>query len=133
MLFSEKKINPMDYSPLALAYIGDTVFDLFVRTKILEKGNRRVSQMHKTAIGQVNAAAQARMAKSIEGDLTQEELSVLKWGRNAKVHTKPSHASVGDYHMATGLEALVGFLYLRGEEGRLRELLEKAYANYNEE
>lgn len=133
MLFSEKQINPMEYSPLAVAYIGDTVFDLFIRTKIVEQGRRKVTDMHKMAVGMVNAGAQAKIVHIIEEDLTEEELGILKWGRNAKFNTKPSHASVGDYHLATGLETLVGWLYIRREENRLRELLEKAYANFNKE
>ncbi len=133
MLFSSKKMNPRDYNPLALAYIGDTVFDLFVRTKLLERGNRRVTDLHKSAIALVRAGAQAKMAEELTDELTEDELGVLKWGRNAKVNTHPSGATIGEYHMATGLETLVGFLYLEGEDGRLCELLEKAYSIFNKE
>ncbi len=133
MLFAEKKIEPMAYGPLALAYIGDTVFDLFVRTKILENGNRHVTDMHKQAVRYVNASAQAKMVHILENELTEEETDVLKWGRNARVNSRPSRATIGEYHLATGLEALVGFLYLDGREERLCELLEKAYRNFNKE
>lgn len=133
MLFSDKNLNTAQYSPLAVAYIGDTVFDLFVRTKIIEQGNRRVNDMHKMSVRLVNAASQAAMARMLEQELTQEEKEILKWGRNAKFNTKPSHASVGDYHLATGFETLIGWLYIRKDEARLRELLEKAYANFNKE
>lgn len=133
MLFSEQNLDPREYNPLALAYIGDTVFDLFVRTKILEKGNRRVTAMHGEAVRLVNAAAQADMAAMIEDALTEEELRVLKWGRNAKVNTHPKGATIGDYHMATGFETLIGFLYLKGEQRRLCEILSIAYTKFKEE
>lgn len=133
MLFSDKKMNPREYKPLALAYIGDTVFDLFIRTKIMEDGNRHVSDMHKKAVRYVNASAQAKIVHILEDELTEEETGVLKWGRNAKVNTHPSHASLGEYHPATGFETLLGFLYLEGKKERLCELLEKAYSNFNKE
>lgn len=132
MLFSEKKINPKEYSPLALAYIGDTVFDLFVRTKILEKGNRHVTDMHKKAVAIVNASAQAKIVHILEEELTGEETDILKWGRNAKVNSH-GRSNIADYHLATGLETLVGYLYLEGRQERLCELLEKAYLNFNKE
>ena len=133
MLFSEKKINPREFNPTALAYIGDTVFDLFIRTKIMEDGNRRVVDMHRRAVRCVNASAQAKMVHILEPELTEDELGILKWGRNAKVNSHPSGASIGDYHLATGLETLLGFLYLAGEDTRLCELLERAYTNFNKE
>lgn len=133
MLFSEKNMNPRDYNPLALAYIGDTVFDLFVRTKLLEEGNRRVTELHKRAVRLVKASAQAAAVHTLEAELTEEELGVLKWGRNAKVNTHPSSSTIGEYHLATGLETLIGFLYMEGKEKRLCELLEKAYTNLNKE
>ncbi len=133
MLFSEKKLIPKEYKPLALAYIGDTVFDLFIRTKILERGNAPVTKMHKAAVGYVNASAQAKIVHILEEDLSEDELCVMKWGRNAKVKTHSGSASIGEYHLATGFETLVGYLYLEGKNERLCELLEKAYANFNKE
>ena len=133
MLFSEKKIDPREYNPLALAYIGDTVFDLFVRTKLLEGGNRRVTDLHKRAVKLVNASAQAEIVHMLECELSEDELAVLKWGRNAKVNNHPSRSTLSEYHLATGLETLIGFLYLEGKEERLCELLEKAYLNFNKE
>ncbi|MCH5188631.1 MAG: ribonuclease III [Oscillospiraceae bacterium] len=133
MLFSEKKIDPREYNPLALAYIGDTVFDLFVRTKLLEGGNRRVTDLHKRAVKLVNASAQAEIVHIMEGELSEDELGILKWGRNAKVNNHPNRSTIGEYHLATGLETLIGFLYLEGKEERLCELLEKAYLNFNKE
>lgn len=126
MIFSDKKINPKEYSPLPLAYIGDSVYDLFVRTKIIEKGNRHVTDMHKEAVKFVKAHSQAESVHSIEDKLTEDEIRVLKWGRNAK-STPPKNADVTDYRYATGFEALIGYLYVSGEEDRLKEVLNMAY------
>ena len=133
MLFSEKNLNPREYGPLALAYIGDTIFDLYIRTKILERGNRHVTDMHKAAVDYVRAASQAKIVHIIEPMLDEEETWALKWGRNAKVNTHPKGATLAEYHLATGFETLLGFLYLSGREQRLREILDSAYANFNEE
>ena len=126
MLFSDKKVNPREYSPLPLAYIGDSVYDLFVRTKIIEKGNRHVTDMHKEAVKFVKAHSQAESIHAIEDKLTEDEVRVLKWGRNAK-STPPKNADVTDYRYATGFEALIGYLYVSGEEDRLKEVLNMAY------
>ena len=126
MIFSDKKLNPKEYSPLPLAYIGDSVYDLFVRTKIIEKGNRHVTDMHKEAVKFVKAHSQAESIHAIEDKLTEDEIRVLKWGRNAK-STPPKNADVTDYRYATGFEALIGYLYVSGEEDRLKEVLNMAY------
>lgn len=127
MLFTDDNINPREYSPLALAYIGDTVYDLFIRTKVLSKGNRHVTEMHKESVSFVKAHSQSVSAYAIEEVLTDDELRVLKWGRNAKSNTTPKNADVTEYRMATGFETLVGYLYLSGEDDRLTYLLEIAY------
>lgn len=126
MFFSDKKINTKEYSPLPLAYIGDSVYDLFIRTKIIEKGNRLVTDMHKEAVKFVKAHSQAESVHAIEDKLTEDEVRVLKWGRNAK-STPPKNADVTDYRYATGFEALIGYLYVSGEEDRLKEVLNMAY------
>lgn len=131
MLFSDKKLDPHTYNPLALAYIGDTVYDLFIRTKVLEQGNRHVTQMHKTAVSYVNAHSQCVSIRAIENILTEEELRVLKWGRNAKSNTVPKNADVGDYRMATGFETLLGFLYLSDKADRLETIMNAAYEEIN--
>ena len=128
MLFEADNISPKEYNPLALAYIGDTVYDLFVRTKVLEKGNRPVTEMHRESVQFVKAHSQAVSAYAIEECLTEDEMRVLKWGRNAKSNTTPKNADVTEYRMATGLETLIGYLYLSGENERLSYLLEKAYS-----
>ena len=134
MLFNADNIHPREYSPLALAYIGDTVYDLFIRTKVIAKGNRHLTEMHKESVSFVKAHSQSVSAYALENELTEDELRVLKWGRNAKSNTTPKNADVTEYRMATGFETLVGYLYLLGEDERLSYLLEIAYnAVVNEE
>lgn len=128
-MFGSEKLNYKDYSPVTLAYIGDTVYDLFVRTKILEKGERHINDIHKDAIKVVSAAAQARSIHNIEETLTEEEARVLKWGRNAKSGHVPKNADTVDYRWATGFEALIGYLYLKNDIQRLEEILNLAYLN----
>ena len=126
MIFSDKKLNPKEYSPLPLAYIGDSVYDLFIRTKVMQKGNRHVTDLHKESVKFVKAHSQAESVHAIEDKLTEDEVRVLKWGRNAK-STPPKNADVTDYRYATGFEALIGYLYVSGDEDRLKEVLNMAY------
>ena len=118
------------YSPLALAYIGDAVYDLIIRTVVVERGNKAANRLHHDAVRYVNAVAQASIAESLLEILTEEELAVYKRGRNAKSHTAAKNASIEDYRKATGLEALFGYLYLADKMDRILELvitgLEKA-------
>ena len=118
----DKNCDVNNLSPLTLAFVGDTVFDLFVREKLVCEANRPVNRLHKAATEFVKASAQAEAAKKILDRLTEKEISVLKRGRNAHTHHKAKNATEGDYHYATGLEALFGYLYLNGELDRLREL-----------
>lgn len=111
---------------LTLAYVGDTVYDLFVRTMLVCTRGLPVHDLHTLSSERVNAGAQARAARAIMDELTEEELAVYKRGRNAKSHTVPKNANVGDYRVATGLEAVLGFLYLSGREERAFELLATA-------
>ena len=129
MRFYDKECDPSQLSPLTLAFVGDTVFDLFVRERLVCLANRPVNRLHSLAVTQVKASAQAKGAKEILEKLTDEELSVLKRGRNAHTNHKAKNASEGDYHYATGLEALFGFLYLKDETERLRELFELIVAS----
>ena len=126
MLFTDKKINPKEYSPLPLAYIGDSVYDLFIRTKVIEKGNRHVTDLHKESVKFVKAHSQAESVHAIEDRLTENEIRVLKWGRNAKSNP-PRNADVTDYRYATGFETLLGYLYLEGNMDRLKEVMNMAY------
>ena len=123
MTFQGTKINLQSYSPLTLAYIGDSIFDLCIRTLVVEQGNRSPNSLHRDASRLVNAAAQSAMADAIMPDLTEEEVHVFKRGRNAKSYTTAKNATVADYRKATGLEALFGYLYLKDETDRLLTLL----------
>lgn len=114
------------YSPLTLAYIGDSIYDLIIRTVVVERGNRAAANLHKKSIKYVNAAAQAAMAESVKEILSEEEESVYRRGRNAKSYTTAKNASVGDYRKATGFEALLGYLYLQDRMDRVIELVKLA-------
>lgn len=109
-------------SMLGLAHIGDGVYELLVRTMLCAQGHSAVQQLHKLTVAQVNAPAQASAVKKILPGLSDEELAVYKRGRNAKVNSIPQRASEAEYHAATGLEALFGWLYLRGRRDRISEL-----------
>lgn len=107
---------------LSLAHVGDAVYELLVRSRLCMENRTAVTQLHRMTVSQVNAAAQARAAEKIFPVLTDEERSVYKRGRNAKVNSVPHHAEIAQYHAATGLEALFGWLYLLGRRERLEEL-----------
>ena len=111
-------------SPLQLAYIGDAVYELLVRTYLLNK-RLSVNKLHKVAIEYVKAKAQAQIVHILENILTEEEQMIVKKGRNAKSDTMPKNATVIDYKYATGFEALIGYLYLKGQDVRIQELFEK--------
>lgn len=109
-------------SPLVLAFVGDTVYDLFVRTMLVASSTNGVDKLHKSATKYVCCSAQSDSIKRIEESLTEKEISVFKRGRNAKAHP-PKNADMAQYHNATGLEALVGYLYLSGESERLYQIM----------
>lgn len=117
--------DPNLLSPLTLAFIGDTVFDLLVREQIVNRANRPVGKLHTLCAKRVCAGAQARAAEHIMPLLGEEEIAVFKRGRNANSGHKPKSASEAEYHAATGLEALFGWLYLKGEAERVLELFDK--------
>lgn len=121
------EVDIRTYSPLTLAYIGDAIYDLIIRTVVVERANRSANKLHKMVIQYVNAGTQARMITAIEEELTEEEKAVYHRGRNAKSYTSAKNASIGDYRKATGLEALFGYLYLRGETDRLLALVKLAF------
>ncbi|HBU12967.1 MAG TPA: Mini-ribonuclease 3 [Clostridiales bacterium] len=110
-------------APLTLAYVGDSVFDLFVRTMLILKETGGAGLLHKESVKLVNARAQAAFAGRIKESLTERELNVFMRGRNAKSATTPKNMSVADYRHATAAEALIGYLYLSGQHERLKELL----------
>jgi len=109
--------------PLVLAYIGDTVYDLFVRTYLILTNDIPVHQLHVKSISFVNAGSQSKTLHDIEEQLTEEEQYIVRRGRNAKPGSVPKNADVAEYHWATGFESLLGYLYLSGQEERLCEVL----------
>lgn len=124
-LFGLKEVDMKAYSPLTLAYIGDAGYELVIRTMVVEKGNRQASQLHRLTTSYVKAQAQAAMIEALEPELTEEELAIYKRGRNAKSYTSAKNASILDYRKATGLEALIGYLYLSGREERVLFLIKE--------
>ncbi|WP_310602928.1 Mini-ribonuclease 3 [Anaerosporobacter sp.] len=121
--FELEEVDIKTYSPLTLAYIGDAIYDVIIRTLLVEKGNAPVQKLHKRASALVKASAQVEMFHAIKDELTEQEMGFYKRGRNAKSFTSAKNASITDYRMATGIEALVGFLYLTDQMPRIIELM----------
>lgn len=122
-LFELKDQDIRSYSPLTLAYIGDGVYELIIRTILVKKGNCPVNRLHKKASSLVKAAAQSNIMEIIEEKLTPEELSVYRRGRNAHSPTMAKNATMADYRRATGFEALMGYLYLKEDYSRMVTLI----------
>lgn len=122
MRLLDRDVNLNELSPLTLAFIGDGVYDLLVREQLVCEANRPVGALNNEKIKTVCCTAQAKIAKELLKSLTEEETDVFKRGKNAHAMTVPKNAKKIDYHMATGLEALFGYLYLKGDLERLREL-----------
>ena len=112
-------------NPLVLAYVGDTIYDLYYRVNAVKSSNGNVNDLNSSVIKMVNAKAQAIAVKRILDSLTEDELNIYQRGRNAKSATTPKNMTIADYRQATGLEALVGYLYLTGQCDRLDELMSK--------
>nr|WP_294665989.1 ribonuclease III domain-containing protein [uncultured Blautia sp.] len=130
-LFGLKDRDLRTYSPLTLAYIGDGVYELVIRTVLVKKGNCPVNQLHKKASSLVKAGTQSKMMEALEPILTEEELAVYKRGRNAHSPTMAKHATMADYRRATGFEALMGYLYLKEDYSRIVELVRKGIPEEN--
>ena len=122
MRFVDKDINPKQLSPLNLAFIGDCVYEMLVRESLVCNANRPVNDLHKESVKYVSAKAQTLAFDKIKDILTDEELAMYKRGRNAKVGHSPKSATEGEYHCATGVEALFGYLYLTEQLDRIKEL-----------
>ena len=122
-LFHLEDQDLRSYSPLTLAYIGDGVYELIIRTILVKKGNCPVNRLHKKASSLVKAGAQSAIVEVIEEKLTPEELSVYRRGRNAHSPTMAKHATMADYRRATGFEALMGYLYLKEDYTRMLTLI----------
>ena len=118
-------------SPSVLAFVGDGVYGLCVRTK-LSLINRPSGELHKLSVEYVSATAQAKAFEFIEPSLTEEEIEIFKRGRNFHTSRSPKSATNREYHIATGLESLFGFLYLKGEQERINQLFEMIWNNNNE-
>lgn len=124
--FDCKEVDIRTYSPLTLAYIGDAIYDLVIRTIVVERGNSPANKLHKQTVTYVNARVQAKMIDALESELTEEEMAVYHRGRNAKSYTAAKNASIIEYRKATGLEALCGYLYLQGRQERMLQLIHEA-------
>ena len=122
-LFHLEDQDLRSYSPLTLEYIGDGVYELIIRTILVKKGNCPVNRLHKKASSLVKAGAQSAIMEVIEEELTPEELSVYRRGRNAHSPTMAKHATMADYRRATGFEALMGYLYLKEDYTRMLTLV----------
>lgn len=123
----ENQLNPNQLSPLNLAFVGDCVFSLLVRKRLVYDANRPVNDLHRASVKLVNASKQAEFAERLIPFLTEKEIAVYKRGRNAHTANSSKASTVEEYHKATGLEALFGFLYLGGEYERLNELFNIIY------
>ena len=125
-----KQLDDRRMKPLALAYIGDTLFDLYIRSQIVLTKEEAPKLMHTEAVQYVNAGSQAEMMKLIMNDLTKEEVEVFTRGRNQKSLTVPTNANLLDYKWATGFEALLGYLYVQGQDERLYEVMQLAVSRF---
>ena len=125
---NENEINMM--SPLTWAYIGDSVYELYVRTYLTNTTNFNPHKMHVNSIKYVSAEAQANILKSL--NLTEEEKEIVKWGRNSNNHHLPKHATAEQYMYSTAFEALIGYLFLNNKNERLKEILKDSIDIANE-
>ena len=127
-LFDLPRVQPKQYSPLTLAYIGDAVYELVIRTSLVSRSNTQVNNLHHRASSLVKAQKQSQMIQVLEPHFTPEEEHIYKRGRNAKSYTSAKNASITDYRRATGFEAVIGYLYLKGEFGRMLDLIKLGIA-----
>lgn len=122
-MFEMREADVKEYSPLTLAYIGDSIFDLIMKSLVVNEGNQPVQKLHLRTSRFVQASAQSRMMRVLQEELTEEEHAVYKRGRNAKSVSPAKNQSVTDYRRATGFEALLGYLYLKKEWKRMLSLV----------
>ncbi|MCI8515102.1 MAG: ribonuclease III [Lachnospiraceae bacterium] len=118
-----RKEEARNYSPLVLAFLGDSVYEREIRERIVREGNASPNELNRRSSLLAKASTQAAMAQALLSELTDEEVAIYRRGRNANPHTMAKNATVADYRRATGLEALMGYLFLCGEEARCRELI----------
>jgi len=125
--FGTPEINADQYSPLTLAYMGDCAYEIVIRTLLVHKGNTHVDRLNKRASNLAKAGTQSQMITAILDSLKEEEVTIYKRGRNAKSYTSAKNASINDYRRATGFEALIGWLYLKGEFDRMTEIIRMGF------
>ncbi len=121
-----KEANIRSISPLVYAYIGDAIYEVYIRTYVIKTQKKKVYDLHKGATKFVKASAQSKIVHALKDYLTEEEWQIVKRGRNQKSGTVPKNANISDYKYATGYEALLGYLFLREEEKRLEEIIKKS-------
>lgn len=127
MEFIERKKDEKDarlLSPLVWAYVGDSVYELYVRTRLVNSSNAKPHRLHLESIKYVKAKSQADILDKIKNKLSEEELEIVRRGRNTENHHVAKNASVADYSLSTGFEALIGYLYLTKNDERLKEILD---------
>ena len=132
-LFELKEVDINAYSPLVLAYIGDSIYDLIMKTLVVNQGNKPVQKLHKETSTYVQAKAQSKMLRVLQEELTEEEHSIYKRGRNSKSVSPAKNQSVTDYRRATGFEAVMGYLYLKKDYARMMELVKMGLKSLEEE
>lgn len=125
--FELESVNVAQYSPLTLAYIGDCVYELIIRTNLVYMGNAPVNTLNKKASDYAKAGTQAKIIEAVMEELTEEEQAAYKRGRNAHSFSKAKNATAGDYRKATGFESLLGYLYLQKRFDRITEIVKKGW------
>jgi len=132
-VFEMQEVDINSYSPLTLAYIGDSVYDLVIKSLIVSYGNKQVQKLHKETSNLVQASAQSQMMRTIQNSLTTEEQAVFRRGRNTKSVSPAKNQSITDYRRATGFEALIGYLYLKKDYKRLIDIIKIGLDSMEEE
>lgn len=123
--FGLKKVDIRSYSPLSLAYIGDSIFDIIVRSVVVDTGNTSVDKLHRASTKYVSAKAQDIMVKALKEEFTEEESDIFRRGKNTKIKSFAKNASQSEYRNATGFEAVLGYLYLKDNTDRLFYLIKR--------
>ena len=131
-IFQLREVEIQEYSPLTLAYIGDGIYELLIRTLVVNEGNNPVQKLHKETSALVQASAQSKMMRRLQEELTEEEYAVYKRGRNSKSVSPAKNQSVTDYRRATGFEALMGYLYLKKDWERMLKLVKTGLESLEE-
>ena len=132
-VFGMQEVDIREYSPLTLAYIGDSIYDLIIKSLVINAGNKQVQKLHQETSSLVQASAQSKMMRTLQEILTEEEHAIYKRGRNAKSVSPAKNQSITDYRRATGFEALMGYLYLKKDMKRLIDLVKIGLDSLKEE